>query len=264
MLDREARRQQLLVQAVFERGEAPLLDPWLQPQAQADGLAAYRRNAWANAARALAAAHPVTEAMFGAEDFARLARSLWQVQAPEQGDWSTWGQGLPGWIADSESLAEHPYLADVARLDAACDRAERAADQAFDGASLELLATQAPEHLYAVLAPGATLIASEYPVVSLWQAHQADAAPELWTQARARLAAGQGELAWVWRPGWRAQCAVLPEQDRAWTEALLAGAHLAKAFERAGPAFDFESWLSRALSDGSLRGLRSTSTSDTP
>ena len=262
--DREARRQQLLVQAVFERGDVQPLDAWAQPQALAEGLAAYRRNAWAGAARALAAAHPVTEAMIGAENFARLARALWQAQPPEQGDWAAWGQGLPGWIADSESLAEHPYLADIARLDAACTRAERAADLSFDGASLELLATQAPEHLYAVLAPGASLIVSDFPVVSLWQAHQTDAAPEHWAQARARLAAAQGELAWVWRPDWRASCTVLPAQHRAWTEALLEGASLAEALERAGPAFDFEHWLGRALSDGSLRGLRSTSTSDTP
>jgi hypothetical protein len=232
----EAERQQRLLQALWSRE-----DHGLAPA----GLQAYRANAGAAAERALAAACPTVQQLLGDEAFAALARALWQRCPPQRGDLALWGGELPALLAEAEALRDEAYLADVARLDLAAHRAETAPDADLDPASLARLADGDPERLRLRLASGAVLIVSPHPVATIWLAHRSTGA-DRFAPVRAAFDAGRGEIAFVWRRGWRGDVAVLDAAEAAFMQALLDGADLGTALD-AAPGLDFEAWLARAL-----------------
>jgi hypothetical protein len=248
-MTREALRQQMLVRALW-RDDA-VLQGWARAPARAStaqGLAAYRANAGALAERALRSAYPTIAALVGDESFAALARHFWHRHPPQDGDVGTWGEALPAFIADSLQLADEPYLADSARLDWALHRASRAADAA-NGHDLESgLAALAQADLSTVhlqLAPGAAVLASRFPIVSIWQAHQGRLS---FDAVRAAFEAARAEHAFVWRDtGFALHVDALSPADAAFTRALLERRSLAIALDAAGADFAFDRWLVRAL-----------------
>lgn len=283
----EAARQQALLNAVLyppgarlasaAHGAAPpdaalrLAEPGAARTAR--GLAVYRANGHALAERALTAACPTLTAMVGTADFAPLARAHWHAHPPERGDIAEWGAALPGWLAEQASLAEWPWLPDMARLELALQHCEHAADAAFDAASLALLGDHAPERLQLLLMPGTALVASAHPIVTMLSAHRepesTDAGdtprPDRYAAVRAAWAAGRGETALVWRRAWRAEVCAVDARTAGWMAELLAGTDLATALGRhADPmaaadgeaGFDFGLWLQQALSRGWLKGVR--------
>lgn len=242
--DAEARRQQRLLQALWSRDDAGL-DP--------RGLAAYRANAGAAAERALAAAYPTLQQLVGAQSFGAIARALWQRHPPARGDLAQWGDALPAWLADAEDLAAEPYLADVARLDWAVHRAEMAPDATLDPAALQRLAGDEAERARLLLAPGAALIVSPHPVVTIWQAHRRSG-DDRFDAVRAAFADGRAQTAFVWRRGWRGDVAALDAAEAAFVQALLDDLPLGAALD-AAPGLDFEAWLVRALAAQSLADI---------
>lgn len=248
-MDAEAWRQQRLLQALWGRDDAGL-DP--------RGLAAYRANAGAAAERALAAAYPTVQQLVGESSFAAIARTLWQRHPPRRGDLAQWGDALPAWLADAEDLADEPYLADVARIDWAVHRAETAPDAAWDPAALQRLAGDDAERVRLVLAPGAALIRSPHPVATVWLAHRRDGA-DRFDAVRAAFAAGDGEAAFVCRPAWRGEVALLAPAEAAFVKALLDDLPLGEALD-AAPDLDFEAWLTRALAAGWLADITAPGT----
>lgn len=245
-MNNEAERQQALMAALLQRDDGAALRAQLaaRPAGVTRGLQAYQANAGASAERALAAAFPTVQALVGEDSFAALSRAFWHAEPPVRGDLAHFGAGLPAFIAASASLADVPYLADVARLDWQLAEAERALDAQLAPETLQRLTDTDPARLRLALMPGVAVLASAYPIVSLWNAHQPsdDAA-----QRRQRLDLSQGEHAVVWRAGWRACADTLAPAAAAWMQALLDGASLAAALERAGSGFAFEAWLVQAL-----------------
>lgn len=251
----EAARQQALLAAVRGRSANPA-DVGL---AEADeraraGLQIYRSNAWALAERALAAAFPTVQALLGTADFKRMAGAHWNDAPAERGDIGLWGGGLPRWLAEQRALAQWPYLADCAQLDWLRHVCERAADAEFDARSLEKLASTDPAALRLVLMPGVAVMASAWPVASIFEAHQG-AAPNF-DAARDAIEQHRGEVVLVARSGWRARVHRIDLPTLEWTNHLLAGTRLSQALDCAGPAFDLSAWLARALRDEWLHGVR--------
>ena len=258
-LQRECARQQALMAALLKRDEGESLQDWLaHPSTRTQrGMQAYQANAGASAERALAASFPTVQALMGEESFAALARAFWQAQPPVRGDLACFGEGLPGFIADSEQLADVPYLPDAARLDWLLALAERAADEEADLSTLNLLAEVDPSQLSLALKPGVAVLPSAYPIVSLWLAHQpGDDAASRRANARSALAAGSGEQALIARAGWRGSVLAIDAATAAWTQSLLRGDTLADAMTAAGEGFDFEAWLVKALRCGWLACAR--------
>ncbi|MEY2689680.1 MAG: hypothetical protein RL375_3879 [Pseudomonadota bacterium] len=263
------------------------------------GLAVYRHNARGIAARALGAAFPVMRELVGEAQFDAMAVAHWQDEPPRRGDLAAWGEALADWLAHSPVVAAAPYLPDMARLEWALHCAERVADPAApscpagdaamgdtrralrdlnapDGwaASLRLLGEVAPDRLALVLAPGTSVLVSDWPVVAIWQAHRAQddevaPAPSQMVQAggggvdRSRRL---GDMAadWtrrgrpvchavVWRPRWRARLMEVDAADTVLLQALLGGASLAQALDAAA-GLDFGAWMARALQTGLLLG----------
>lgn len=251
-LEREAQRQQWLLRALWrDAGAAEAAAPWLRDAAsrQQRGLQAYRINAAASAERALTSAYPTVAALLGQESFGALARDLWRRHAPQSGDLGVWGAALPAFIADSESLASEPYLADSAQLDWRVHCASRAADAPTAPPVLDALGTHAPEALVVRLAPGTALVSSAWPVGAIWQAHQPgqDGNAGRFDDVQAALAEGRGENALVRREDFAVRVDALDASAAAFTRACLEGATLAQALDAGGETFAFDQWLVRAL-----------------
>lgn len=250
----ELERQQALLRSLWARDEGASLAVGEQGARLRRGWQAYQANGGASAERALAARYPTVQALLGEESFAALARAFWQAHPPQRGDLAEFGDALPVFIAASEQLADVPYGADSARLDALVAACERAADVECDTASLALLAETDPAGLTLALVPSVGLLSSAWPVASLWLAHRpGDEAAGHLEAARAALDAGRGEHALVWRDGWRARVRAVGAAEAAWTRALLESRPLSEALQRAGDGFAFESWLLQALQQGVLR-----------
>lgn len=261
----EARRQQALLQALQARRPLLAIPPGAVPLPgrQANvlaGLQAYRANAQAIAQRALVAAYPVLAQLLGEEALAALARDLWQAHPPVRGDLAWFGAELPSWLSGIDDFADMPWLADVARLEWAVHAASGAADAAVAELQLHLLAQADLAQLSVGFAPASDLVVSDWPVLTLWQAHQRPegSVPDL-HGAREALAARRGEAAWVWRRGLRVELAGLDAAEAAFNTALRAGKPLGPALEQTlsrFPVFSFEHWLTRALREGWLAELQ--------
>jgi len=246
-LERERRRQQALLQALWRHTPAPMLDDWLRAPGQAltqRGLQAYRANAGAGAERALAGAFPTVQALIGDEAFAALARACWREAPPGRGDMGWFGEALPGFI-DTGPLPEAPYLADVARLDWALARAEAAADVQAAPESFGLLGERDPDMLRFMPAPGLALLRSSHPVVTIRRACREGGV----------VPGGQGEFALVWRKGWKAEVQAVDALTAQWTEALVAGASVGGALQAMPADFAFEPWLLQALQQQWVLGV---------
>ena len=213
---------------------AALLDPVPTPPqgitsvrggSDARRFAIYRNNVRVSLRKALAARFPVTERLVGDDFFRLMADAYVDRTRPASPLLFQYGDDLPDFIAASEPARSVPYLADVARLEAAWTRAYHAADVPPLG--IDALAALDPAALLPVrLAahPAAALIRSEFPVGSIWQAHQRDVvtAPE-W----------RPEAVLLVRPGYEIGLHVLPASDAGFAAALLAGRPLGEATEEA-------------------------------
>lgn len=261
-LPQEIARQQALLQALwYPTTSRPATLRGLRPGLDA-GLAAYRGNAAATAARALAAAHPTLAALVGEEAVAALAHALWQRDPPTRGDLAHWGTGLPEVIAATRELDDEPYLVDTARLDWAVHRAGFDSDPSGDVPDLALLARHDPAVLHLRFAPGTALVASHWPIATIWQAHQVPADdPQRFESVRDAFTQSRAETALVWREGLRVRVTALDAAEGAFTRALLDTCSLADALDAAGPDFAFDRWLAQALAARRLAAVHALETS---
>lgn len=251
----ELERQRALVGAILApRADVATLALNETGQRAERGLAAYRANAEALAERTLGAAFGSIRAMLGDDDFAHLAAEFWRARPPQRGDVGEWGADFADWLHAHHAMARWPYLADCARLDFALHLNERAADASFDADSLALLADTDPRRLRLVPMPGTSLVSSRWPIVTIHRAHLGGADADF-ALAREAIERERAQHALVWRDDWRATLTELAEPEAAWTASLLAGANLASALDRAGPAFDFAAWLARAIQQRWLKGV---------
>jgi hypothetical protein len=253
----EAARQQALLHSLWARDAGTSLQGWLrEPAASLRGWQAYQANAGAAAERALAARFPTVQQLVGDEAFAALARALWHAHPPARGDLAHFGDALPAFIAQSAQLADVPYLADVARLDAALAACESAADATPEPHTVALLGESDLATLHIVLTPGTQVAESAWPIVTLWHAHHRAAGDDPFAPVREALHPPQAECALVSRQGWRAEPMHISPATARFTQALLAGHSLARALNSAGDGFDFEAWLIAALTHGHLQCVR--------
>lgn len=214
-------------------------------------FAVYRNNVAFGLSRALASRFPIVEKLVGAEFFAGMARAFMAASKPASPIITTYGDDLPDFIANFAPATSVPYLADVARLEAAWTRAYHAADAeplaiaalaALDGAAL----TRAKLAAH----PAATLFRSSYPVGSIWQAHQGDA-------GSSRDIRG-GECVLVARAAFDVSVHIVPEQDADFATFLFAGETIGAAAESAlstSPEFNFGAALIGLLSLGAFTGI---------
>lgn len=150
-----------------------------RPIPAAQRLAIYRNNTRTGLVDPLASTFPVVKQLVGDDFFARLAGDFILAHPPTRPELLTYGQDFPAFIAGYAAAASVPYLADVARLEMAWNFAYNAADREPMPASA--LSRFAPEQLETLrLAPHPSLrfVASSFPVMAIWQAHQSEDGPD--------------------------------------------------------------------------------------
>lgn len=246
-----AASQDAFAAALFDPG-SPLPDGVTSARGGADEtrFAVYRNNVFVGLTNALARRFPVTERLVGAEFFHGMARTYAQEHRPAAPLMFAYGGDFPDFIAAFAPAASLAYLPDIARLEVAWTDAYHAAD-APPLAPADL-ATIPPEKLLAArLAPhpAARLIRSEYPIGTIWAAHQGDEV--------ARIRDWRAETVFVARPLLEVRVHVLPECDASFAAALVQGESLAEAGQAASsdPHFDFGTALVGLVSLGAFREI---------
>jgi hypothetical protein len=138
-------------------------------------LEIYRNNVLTNLKDALRAVYPVIARLVG-EDFFRYAARSYILRYPSRsGDLHEFGGEFPAFLADFPAVAQLPYLADVARLEWAWHEVFHAPDcPPLDLQRLAMVPPDQQEALRFSLHPAARLLASEFPVLSIWQVNQPD------------------------------------------------------------------------------------------
>ncbi len=253
---REAKRQQQLLEALFTGGAAPPRDAlpgWQR------GMAAYRANAAAHASDALRAQYPTLLAMLGDAAFDALAAAHWREVPPTRGDLAQFGDAFPQWVRQRDDLATWPWLGDCACLDRALWQVQFAPPAALADADLQRLAGGDPDALLLRLAPATRLVESDWAIVRLRELH-ATAAPD--TEAIAQALRAEAQAAWVWRQGFDTRCLAIDADGVRWLRALREAPTLGAALECAGAGFDAGAWLGDAVRAGWIDGIDAVTTKE--
>lgn len=143
------------------------------PFSPEERLEIYRNNTLLGLTDALAAAYPVVQRLVGEDFFAMLARDFMHAYPPKRAPMLMYGTEMPMFIAGYSPAAGLPYLADVARLEAAWNHAYHAEEA--EPLSPELLQALPQDQLGDVLLslhPSLRFVGSDYPILDIWQANQ--------------------------------------------------------------------------------------------
>jgi hypothetical protein len=217
-------------------------------------FAVYRNNVAHGLITALRQRFPVVERLVGAEFFGAMARVFVEAHPPETPVLMEYGAAFPGFLEGFPPAAGLPYLGDVARLELARGRAYHAADAAPVALDALAAAAQAdPEGLRLRLHPSAGLIASRWPVVSIWRANQPG--------ADARVTATGTEYALVSRQDLDVVFVrAIDAAEYRFLQALMTGhglgAAAAAGVGAANAAFDPSQPLARLIAEGLIVGAQ--------
>ena len=248
----------------FGRGLLGEPDEALLGQIAGDGLAPgarlqiYRQHVLLTLTEALAATFPVVCRLVDRRFFDYAADQYIRRHPPSTPCLFEYGGTFADFLAALPACAHLHYLADVARLEWAINRAVHADDaEILDAARLAEIPPAQVGQIGLVLHPSVSLLASSFPVDRIWRANQADADPD----ASVSLDAGGVRLE-VRRLGEAAVFRALDAGSSAWRAALAGGAPLERALEAArsaDPAADLTLILQRLLSDGVVTAIRAPS-----
>ena len=136
-------------------------------------LQVYRNNVFESLVGALKAVYPVVERLVGTGFFAYAADGYIRRHPPVSGNLHDFGDSFAEFLAGFEPARELAYLPDVARLEWAWHRAFHAADHR--PLTTDRLAAVPPGQygqLCFRLHPSVQLIASDYPLLRIWQVNQ--------------------------------------------------------------------------------------------
>ncbi|HWW72532.1 MAG TPA: DNA-binding domain-containing protein, partial [Duganella sp.] len=212
-------------------------------------LALYRGNLGATWDKTLAAAYPVVRTLVGDEFFSGLSRAYGRAHPSGGGDLNRFGADFDAFLRHFPHVADYPYLPDMAALEWALHRAHYApAAEAVTAGQLAGLSPEQMETARMTLHPACRLYSSEWAVIPLWQAHQADGGVDF----PERMAAPSHGV--VARPRWKTRVLPLGGASHAALRVLGEGRDFGAALDAAfdiDAAFDvagnLQLWLAHAL-----------------
>jgi len=190
------------------------------------GFEIYRNNYRVNLREALRVTYPVTAQLVGDEFFAEMINVFVTAHPPRSPVLIEYGVELPAFISHFEPAAVVPYLADVARLEAAWNDAYHSPEgghlqpSSLVGLSGETLAVTG-----VVMHSSAQLVRSSFPVASIWESHRASSVDLALTWV--------GEDVLVVRPGAEVLVLLLKPGYAAYFSALREGKCIAEAASEA-------------------------------
>lgn len=149
-----------------------------EPSRVEAGLAVYRNNIRSALSKALAAKFPVVEKLVGEEFFKFLAHEYFHAHPPASQLIMNYGDALPAFLENFEPASSAPYLADIARLEIAWLESYHAPDAApLAPEALTAAIGDSPTQLRFDLHPSLRLVASQWPVASIWRHNKAHETP---------------------------------------------------------------------------------------
>lgn len=238
-------------------GAEPALPPGIDAHsaaAPARRFAIYRNNVMASLAAALARRYPVIERLVGGEFFGAMARQFVIKHPPRSPLLAQYGEAFADFIAGFKPARELPYLADVARLEAARTRAYHAEDAVPLGAdSFAALDAEALGDIRLLLHPSAAILRSPFPVVTIWAMNSGELEPQ-------PIETGHGEDALVVRPHLDVEIRALPPGGAAFLQSLADGLPLRDAIAAAladHTGFDLTGNLAGLIGSGVARAILS-------
>ena len=224
--------QEAFALALTDVGREQEIIAHLRASSPSDRLGLYRGNLTATWNKVLRAAYPVICELVGDEFFTALTRAYGLAHPSDNADLNHFGATFADFLASFEHVVDYPYLPDMARLEWLLHRAHYApGGVALSAEALSALSPDAFEHARFPLHPSASLFASKWDIVALWQAHQSDSALPFPQQMDVE------SFAAVVRPEWKAALAPLGAASYAALLALASGATMGEALD---VAFDMD------------------------
>ncbi|NML15433.1 HvfC/BufC N-terminal domain-containing protein [Azohydromonas caseinilytica] len=248
--------QRQVMDALLQRGDAGAATALLRPTPGLDAarrLQLYRNNLFESLTAALAAVYPVVQELVGEDFFRAMARRFIPRFPSRSGNLHDFGAELPDFLRGFGPAAGLPYLPDVAALEWAAHAVYHEAPvPALTLAQLAALPAEAQAALRLQLQPCARLLASGWPVLDLWQAHQGGAVvmESIDLHGGVRLLVAQRAL--------EVEFQRLDAGEYRWLRALEDGEPLTEACARALEAdagFDLATVLARHLALENFRAL---------
>jgi len=225
-----------------------------------DGLAAparlaiYRHHVFTTLTAALQATFPVVCRLVDERFFAYAADRYIRREPPSGPCLFEYGATFPAFLAGFPACLGLPYVADVARLEWAMNRALHAPPcAAIPAATLRQIAAQATGDEALALDPSLALVASPWPVDRIWRANQPEVDPTVTVDLSARAVDLE-----VRRLGDDVVFRVLDSGAFAFRRALADGEPVAVAAGRAqavDAAFDLAEALVALVEEGLVTGL---------
>ena len=215
-------------------------------------FAVYRNNVVAGLVKALKIRFTVVEKSVGADFFAAMARRFVLEQPPRSPVLATYGDELADFIFAFAPARELPYLADVARLEAARTRSYHAADATpADATRFAALDARDADRIRIELHPSIEIVRSPHPIVTIWAMNSGE-------QELQPIENWRGEDALVSRPHLDVEVRALPPGGAAFLLALAKGLPLGEAAEAAladDPNFDLTINIAGLIGAGLARDL---------
>lgn len=172
--------QQRFAAGLSESAAEPLTE-WIR----ADGippsarLAIYRNNLHAGFIKTLGLEFPVIHRLVGEDYFRQLSLAFLGCHPSRSGDIHHVGGAFPSFLSERFVGTEYFYLADVARLEWACQECLVAEDsEPLDPQTLRGIPADAYGGLRFTLRPACRLVHSVFPVMRIWEVNQPDAASD--------------------------------------------------------------------------------------
>ncbi len=210
----------------------------------------YRNNVVAGLVSALESRFPVVATLVGQAFFRSMAQAFAVANPPVSPLLFLYGEAFPAFIEGFAPAGSVPYLADVARLEMARGRAYHAADvKPMPADAFASLAPAMLETTTLKLHPSVELLASRFPVLSIWQAHQG-------RELRPSLRTWEPQAVLIVRPELEVVEHRLTAGGFAFVSALAAGASFTRAAAiAAGEAPGFDPMQNLALLIGARVGI---------
>ncbi|WGI20788.1 DNA-binding domain-containing protein [Amylibacter sp. IMCC11727] len=227
-----------------------LVDPEGRPAGKRFNV--YRNNVIVSLIDAMETAFPVIQMLIGAENFRNLSGLYVRQHPPENPMLMFYGGAFPAFLEAFEPLAHVPYLADVARLELARRAAYHSADATpVAGDALGTIAPDALMNTRMKLAPSLHIIASPYPIASIWHFNMTEGAGK---------PPAVGETVMITRPALDLDMQVIGVDQAAFLTTLHAGETLGSAFEAAtqtDDGFDLSAAIVLMLQSDIITDLKS-------
>jgi hypothetical protein len=158
---------------------AALRDPSVAcPVVPANNLSIYRNNSAISFRLALEGTFPVVRRRVGDDYFRQLSANYRADFPSRSGDLHWIGRDFPAFLLERLHGTEYVWLADLARLEWSREQASIA--RVEPAVAADVLGRFAPtqlERLVFTLQPSLSLVASDFPVFTVWEANQAENAP---------------------------------------------------------------------------------------